>query len=297
MSSLLRRTGEVAAGLGSPCRAEVLDDTHRDELIRLVDRDPIVNAVLGARLAALPSLTAHGFGGTVLGARDDQGRLAAAVFNGGNLLPVGGGERELIALADRLAERPRVCSSIVGRGDAVRTLWSVLAPVWGPQRAIRHRQPLLLVDDRASIGAADPRVRLMRPHDVDAYLPAAAAMFTEELGISPYLCVETADYRTRVAGLIRDKRAFGILDDDGTVLFKADLGAISSHTCQVQGVWVRPDRRGAGIGTAALAAVFGHALTLAPTVSLYVNDFNTAARRMYTTLGMRQIDTLTTVLF
>jgi predicted GNAT family acetyltransferase len=46
-----------------------------------------------------------------------------------------------------------------------------------------------------------------------------------------------------------------------------------------------------------LAAVLARALTLAPTVSLYVNDFNEPARRMYRRLGMRQVATLSTVLF
>jgi predicted GNAT family acetyltransferase len=62
-------------------------------------------------------------------------------------------------------------------------------------------------------------------------------------------------------------------------------------------VWVRPQFRGRGIGRAALAVVLRHALTLAPTVSLYVNDFNTPARRMYDRLGLRQVATLSTVLF
>jgi len=52
-----------------------------------------------------------------------------------------------------------------------------------------------------------------------------------------------------------------------------------------------------GIGTGALAAVLEHALRLAPTVSLYVNDFNHAARRMYQRLGMYQVSVLETVLF
>ena len=50
-------------------------------------------------------------------------------------------------------------------------------------------------------------------------------------------------------------------------------------------------------GRSALATVIGHALHLAPSVSLYVNDFNTAARRMYANVGMRQVATLKTVLF
>jgi predicted GNAT family acetyltransferase len=43
--------------------------------------------------------------------------------------------------------------------------------------------------------------------------------------------------------------------------------------------------------------VLRHALTLAPSVSLYVNDFNLAARRLYARLGMRPVEELRTVLF
>jgi uncharacterized protein len=152
--------------------------------------------------------------------------------------------------------------------------------------------------DRTTIPSlGDRRVRRVRPDEIERYLPAAAAMFTEELGVSPFESTSPADYRRRVAGLIAEGRAFAVVDDDGAVAFKADIGSVSPHTCQLQGVWVRPDRRGAGLGTAALAEVLRHALTLAPTVSLYVNDFNTPARRMYARLGMRQIATLSTVLF
>jgi predicted GNAT family acetyltransferase len=143
---------------------------------------------------------------------------------------------------------------------------------------------------------SDPRVRAIQPDELEDYLPAAAAMFTEELGVSPYLSSGIGDYRRRTAGLIKERRAFGIVQD-GEVIFKADLGAVSPHTCQVQGVWVRPDLRGRGIGTAALPVVLRHALTLAPTVSLYVNDFNTAARRVYARLGLREAAVLSTVLF
>lgn len=291
MSSLLR-----GAELGGGLQAHELEESDRPELARLVDAQPFVNSVLCARLEAADSLSSPEFGGTVIGVRDQSGRLTAAAFNGGNLLPVGGGEREFTVLGRHLAAQHRVCSSIVGPVSSIRRLWAQLASTWGPYRAIRHQQPLLVLESAAE-HRPDPRVRQVRIGELDAFLSAAAAMFSEELGVSPYSCLAAADYRRRVGSLIRDGRAFAIFDDDGEVVFKADIGAVSTRTCQLQGVWVRPDLRGRGLGTGALAAAFAHALALAPTVSLYVNDFNTSARRMYATLGMRQVETLSTILF
>jgi predicted GNAT family acetyltransferase len=86
--------------------------------------------------------------------------------------------------------------------------------------------------------------------------------------------------------------------EDGEVVFKAELGAVSNHACQVQGVWVRPDRRGRGLATAGVAAVLADALvTTAPVVSLYVNDYNVAARAVYARCGFAQVGTFATVLF
>jgi hypothetical protein len=288
VGSLLRRAG---------LRVEVLHDRDRNDLIRLVERDPVVNSVVGSRLRLLSTIEARTFGGTLLGVRDALGRLTAAAFNGGNLLPIGGGPDEWRALAGQVVAAPRQCTSVVGRADAVETMWQALAPAWGPARSSRPCQPLLLLERADCPPPHDPRVRPMRPDEVECYLPAASAMFTEELGVSPYRATPPGDYRRRVAGLINQGRAFGIVDDAGSVVFKCDIGAVSAHTCQVQGVWVRPDLRGRGLGGAALPTVLRHALTLAPTVSLYVNDFNTPARRMYDRLGMRQVATLATILF
>jgi hypothetical protein len=286
VSSLLRR---------ADVRVEVLDDRDRGELIALVDADPLVNCVVSARLRAFGTLEPRTFGGPMLGVRDASGRLSGAAFAGANLLPVGGGPAEWDALGTCLADGPRHCTSIVGRADAVAGLWSVLSPGWGRPRAVRHHQPLLALDRSDPLPAGDPQVGAARPEQLERYLPAAAAMFSEELGISPYEA--PGDYRRRVAGLIAEGRAFCAVDAEGEVVFKADLGAVSAHTCQVQGVWVRPDRRGIGIGAAGLATVLRHALTLAPTVSLYVNDYNRPARRMYERLGMREAAVLRTILF
>ena len=68
--------------------------------------------------------------------------------------------------------------------------------------------------------------------------------------------------------------------ENGVVVFKAEIGAATPLVCQVQGVWVDPSMRGRGISVPAMAATVRLARThIAPVVSLYVNDFNTVARR------------------
>jgi predicted GNAT family acetyltransferase len=122
-------------------------------------------------------------------------------------------------------------------------------------------------------------------------------MFTEEVGVSPLRTDGGAGYRARVAELIRAGQSLAWIED-GEVLFKAEIGAVSRAACQVQGVWVAPALRDQGIGTAGTAAVVEYARTaIAPVVSLYVNDFNTRARAAYRRVGFRPVGEYASVLF
>ena len=269
-----------------------------DALRRLVDRDPYVNAVVAARLEAVGAILPRRLGGELVGVEDvdGPGALGGACFCGGNLLPVGGCPDTWEALGAYLGERRRTCTSLIGRAETVSVLWPVMAGYWGPARLVRPNQPLLVIDRPAWV-TPDPQVRPARIGELDTYLPAATAMFEEELLVTSFEGAARSCYRDRLAELIGAQRAFVRLDRRGNVAFKAEIGAVSRATCQVQGVWVRPDLRGRGLAAAGMSAVIDHALRLSPSVSLYVNDFNLAARTVYERLGMRQVATLSTVMF
>lgn len=133
--------------------------------------------------------------------------------------------------------------------------------------------------------------------DLDALFPASVAMFTEELGISPLAADGGAAYRRRVASLIGQGRAF-VLMDQGEVVFKAEVGVVSQDVAQIQGVWVHPGHRGQHLSEPGMAAVVD--LTrrrFAPTVTLYVNDYNHAALATYHRVGFEQVGEFATVLF
>ena len=77
------------------------------------------------------------------------------------------------------------------------------------------------------------------PNDLAALYPAALAMFTEEVGVSPLETSTEAAYRARLMWLIRQRRVLCRTDRHG-VIFKAEIAAVTPHACQIQGVWCAP---------------------------------------------------------
>jgi predicted GNAT family acetyltransferase len=272
----------------------VLTEEDRADLLALVARDPVANVFVAARLhasAGQPWRTA----GELWGHRSGTG-LDGACYSGANLVPVEASADALQVFAERARRQGRRCSSIVGPREMVRALWEGLEPSWGPAREVRDDQPLLAVSGPSKV-AADPHVRRVRMDELDLLLPACVAMFTEEVGVSPNGSDGGTVYRARVAELIRSGRAFARFDGD-QVVFKAEVGAVSPQVCQVQGVWVHPELRGKGLSVSGMAAVTEAARRdFAPTVSLYVNAWNVAARRAYERVGFAQVGCFATVLF
>lgn len=276
----------------SPTR--VLDDRDLPAARALLDRDPVGNVFVASRVMAA-GLDSWRLGAEVWG-YSQGGELVSMCFAGANLAPVAAVPAALDAFAERARKAGRRCSSLVGRADDVLPLWSRLAEHWGPARDVRRDQPLMVLR-RQPLLPPDPLVRRVRSDELEILLPAAIAMFTEEVGVSPVGSDGGALYRARVVDLIASGRAFARIDD-GRVMFKAEIGAATRAACQVQGVWVDRELRGHGLGSTGTAAVATLALAeIAPAVSLYVNSFNVAARTAYERVGFVQEGTFASILF
>ena len=75
--------------------------------------------------------------------------------------------------------------------------------------------------------------------------------------------------------------------EDGTTLFKADIGSVGAGAAQIQGVWLTPGLRGRGLARPLMAAVTEAVLRdIASEATLYVNDFNAPARATYAGPGL-----------
>ena len=259
----------------------------------VLTRDPVTDVFVASRVEAV-GLDPARLGGEMWGFAVD-GYLESLCHAGANMVPVQAGPEAVRAFAERARRQGRRCASIVGERDAVAGMWAELAPAWGPAREVRDPQPLMSISGPPAV-PPDPEVRRVRPDELDILVPACVAMFTEEVGISPLGADGGASYRSRIAELVGAGRAFARIQD-GRVIFKAELGSVSSAACQVQGVWVPPDLRGRGLAAPGMAAVAELAREAAPVVSLYVNDFNHAARATYRRVGFADVGQFMSVLF
>ncbi|ANS77402.1 GCN5-related N-acetyltransferase [Serinicoccus hydrothermalis] len=283
---MLRTLGSGAGGV----RAYGLQDVRR--ALDVCAQDPVTNVFVAARIQESGLVGTRGplFGYEAAGEH-------ALCWCAANVVPVAASPRAIGALAGKVVKRRSTASSIFGPVDQALDLWSRLEPHWGEAREVRENQLVLTMQQRPStLGMPiDHRVRPARADELDLVVPAAAAMFTEEIGYPPYRGSSGA-YRRAVAGLIEQGHTL-VRVEDGEVVFKADLGSVALGAAQVQGVWVHPDWRGRGLAAPAMAAVVEHTIEhVVPVVTLYVNDFNVPAVATYRRVGFVQTGTFATVL-
>lgn len=272
--------------------ARTLGAAQADRVAEALAADPVAGCLVAERFEAC-GMDREALGGQfwgVAGGRD------AVAFVGGNLIPLSGNPMAMRQLAAGLGRRRRTVASLVGVAGQVLPLWQFLEPKWGPAREVRPDQPLLICETAPRV-QPDPQVHQVPADRIEHYLPAAVAMFTEEVGVDPRRGDGGAGYRRRVHELMVRGHAFARFDGDQLV-FKAEIGALSAQAAMIQGVWVDPRYRGRGVAAPGVAAVvqhIQHALGRLP--SLYVNHHNVSARAAYDTVGFHQIGTFASVLF
>ncbi|MBM7825646.1 ribosomal protein S18 acetylase RimI-like enzyme [Arcanobacterium pluranimalium] len=272
----------------------------------ILERDPVSSIFLRSAWEERSFRNGH-----FLAYRDDAGALSSLCWQGANLAPWGFDSNGLDQLAKYLSKETIFANSIVGPADQVMGLWEKIKWRFPTPRDVRPHQLSMVfqgVDSRFAIGAGSSwsvknsskaTVRRAQITDFDIVYPASVAMFIEEVGYDPSTAGDV--YPQRVKQLLRQGRTFVQIGRDPfglpRVEFKADIGILAGGVAQLQGVWTAPDLRGCGIATSALTQVLGMiGQDMASTISLYVNDYNLGAIRVYEKIGFATVGEFATVL-
>lgn len=198
-------------------------------------------------------------------------------------------DEAMARLGERILARMTPVRAIISDARLVDPLWKRIEAHISPPTVIRLNQPVYAIaagpTDLPDLGTA----RYSSERDLAALVPACAAMHLEEVGINP-LERDAVGYRQRVRELIDRRRSF-VITEQGRILFKCELSAVTERAVQVMGVWTAPPERRRGFARRGMAEVCGHILRQGRAVTLFVNDFNAPAIRLYESLGFRKIGT------
>jgi ribosomal protein S18 acetylase RimI-like enzyme len=138
------------------------------------------------------------------------------------------------------------------------------------------------------------RVRSARPTDLEALVHAARASLREEHRPDPFEG-DPAGFRRWVAG--RLPRAT-VVEQDGATRFVGYADVQRAEGWLLQGVYTWPEARRRGLAAAGVADLCRRARAAgAAHVQLAVVEGNTAAERLYESLGFRSFARLRTILF
>ena len=278
----------------SPGVVRNLTQRELPQALALARQNAEVNGFVISRIEA--ALIDHWRLGGALWGYVNAGEIHSMLFVGANIVPVNTDESARSAFAQELIRAGRRSSSLLGQQSEVLGLWQSMETYWGKARVVRENQPFLMSDREPQV-SIDPGVRRVEPAEIDVLFPACVDMFTEEVGVSPISNGGEPQYRRRIAEVIGSGMAFALIENR-RVLFKAEVGFITADVAQIQGVWVDHALRGQGLAVPALgAAIMQIREAFARTLTLYVNDFNTPARKTYAQLGFEQRSTFATVLF
>ncbi len=261
----------------------------KSEVFNYLATAPEVNCFLSSRAQLLEKSK----NSTVLVYRNSYSEIEGVTYIGGNLIPAISTRAALLSLVDHLRSKQYKFSSIVGESRTVFDLWELISHLYSEPRAIRQSQPLLSLRGVPKI-SGNPLVHPATLADLDEVVEVGIAMFTAEVGEVP----DYVDYRSRSIELIGAGRTLISRDlDNGKIIFKSDIGAIGAGAYQIHGVWVDPAHRGKGLGSAGVATLVEYSNRFAPIASLYVNDFNHAARASYHKVGFEKVAELATIFF
>jgi predicted GNAT family acetyltransferase len=207
----------------------------------------------------------------------DLGRLEGVALIGHATLVEVRTDRALREFA-LLAQTCRNTHMILGELERVEEFWKHYSDEGQDMRRV-CRELLFELRMPMEVREEVEGLRLATLDDLDLIAPVHAQLAEAESGVNP-LEVDPEGFRRRCARRIEMGRVL-VLVEHGRLIFKADIQSDTPDVVYLEGIYVNPSARNAGLGRRCLTQLCRRLRTRTRRVCLLVNEENGAAQAFY----------------
>ena len=253
-----------------------LTEEDRNEVLAFLAERPVHTVCIAGFIRDNGMVSSHNRG-TFYGCRNSEGRLEGVALIGHATLIEARTTRAMQEFG-LIAQSYQRTHMILGEKDKVEQVWNYYADE-GQEMRLACRE--LLFELRHAMQLRDEVEGLRRAtlEDLDRIAPLQAEMAEEESGTNP-LEVDPEGFRARCARRIQMGRVW-LLENNGRLVFKADIQADTPDVVYLEGVWVNPSERGKGIGRQCLRQLCQDLLARTKSVCVLVNEENQRSHTFY----------------
>jgi uncharacterized protein len=223
--------------------------------------------------------------------RNEDGALEGVALIGHFVLFEARSDAAIAAFAQLAQDCPRV-NMLLGEAQKVQTFWHYYSEGGRPAR-LHCRELLMELRWPVEIYQEAQELRLATIDDLDIIVPAHAQSAFDDSGVDP-LVVDPVGFRERCARRIEQGKTW-VLEENGKLLFKAEIVTDTPEVVYLEGVWVAPTERRKGYGVRSLSHLSRSCLMRTSSVCLLVNERFQSALAFYKKTGYRLISYYDTI--
>ena len=270
----------LASELAQP--VQPLKGEHEVEVLDFLSAHPLLTFVMTGWIKD-NGLVSQLNRGTFYGSRNQRGELDGVALIGHISLFETNSESALSTFADLIKACPSAFA-VMGQEQRVSRLMAYY-PADDPPPRKAFREWLFEQRSKERVEESVGCLRRATVEEVDLVVPVHAAMTVEETGVNP-LEVDPNGFRERCARRIQQGRVW-VCVKDGQLLFKADVISDLPEVNYLEGIYVRPEKRGQGFGSRCMKQLTNVLLTHTKAVCLLTKEEKSAAQACYRNAGYK----------
>lgn len=253
-----------------------LAEEDRNEVLAFLSERPIHTVCLVGFVRDNGLVSPHNRG-TFYGCRNSEGRLEGVALIGHATLIEARTARAMREFS-LVAQGFQNTHMILGETEKVEQFWNYYADE-GQDLRLACRELLFEIREAMQVREEVAGLRRATLNDLDQIAPVQAGMAESESGINP-LETDPEGFRARCARRIEMGRVW-VLEENGTLIFKADVLADTPDVVYLEGVWVNPIARSKGFGRKCMRQLCRDLLSRTKSVCVLVNEENERAHTFY----------------